>query len=193
MPVQQTNIVWTDLSANHHVACAKGERGCRNCWAADVADRFGRTSEPWTVANVEENLRVYDEDISALLQRREPGWCFFPSSSDPFLPQLPEAAYAEWREAIEANDHLCFQALTKWGPETERELEPLPPNVMLGVTVETPRRLYRLDWLREQQAAVKFVSFEPLIEPIENPDLTGIGWAIVGGESGVDRRRWEPR
>jgi protein gp37 len=57
----------------------------------------------------------------------------------------------------------------------------------LGVSVEGPRYLDRLDRLREIGAGVRFVSFEPLLGPVE-PDLTGIDWVIVGGESGTDRR-----
>ena len=64
--------------------------------------------------------------------------------------------------------------------------------VMLGVSCESERRTYRLDWLREQPAAVKFVSFEPLVECIPDVDLTGIDWAIIGGESGPDYRPMDP-
>lgn len=208
MPVQSTNIAWCDDSANHWVGCAKVSEGCTNCWAAAVADRFDRTPEPWTIDNIDANLRVYEEDIGDLLARRDPGWCFFPSSSDPFLPWLPRDAYRDWRFAIQGNRQHCFQVLTKWGPEVDRSnqgalpgeyipnttIDPLPPNAMLGVTVESPLREYRLDWLREQPAETKFVSFEPLIERIPDPDLSGIDWAIIGGESGPKavRRPMDP-
>lgn len=208
MPVQETGIRWTDDSANHWVGCAKVSEGCANCWAAAVADRFDRTPEPWTVANVDANLRVYEEDIGDLLHRTPAGWCFFPSSSDPFLPWLPRDAYRDWLFALRGNRHICFQVLTKWGPEVDRSrqdarpeeylpqrcLDPLPPNVMLGVTVESALRTYRLDWLREQPASTTFVSFEPLVEPIPDPDLSGIDWAIIGGETGPKdvRREMDP-
>lgn len=57
-----------------------------------------------------------------------------------------------------------------------------PPNVWLGVSVNRQRDVWRIDELRKTDAAVKFVSFEPLYEYI-NPDLHGIDWAIVGGET----------
>lgn len=117
MPVQQTDIAWCDDSANHWVGCAKVSEGCRACWAAAVADRFDRTDAPWTVANVDANLRVYREDISDRLSRRRPAWVFFPSSSDPFLPWLPWHAVDEYLDAIHENPQHCFQVLTKWGPE----------------------------------------------------------------------------
>jgi protein gp37 len=48
--------------------------------------------------------------------------------------------------------------------------------------------LFRIDHLRETPAYIKFISFEPLLEPITDFDLTGIDWVIVGGESGPGAR-----
>lgn len=64
-------------------------------------------------------------------------------------------------------------------------------NVWLGTTVGDRKGLSRLDVLRKIPAAVRFVSFEPLLEDLGTVDLTGIHWAIVGGESGGGRRRCE--
>ena len=57
------------------------------------------------------------------------------------------------------------------------------PNVWLGVTVESPKYLHRIDTLRSVPAAVRFVSFEPLLQDVGDVDLTGIGWVIVGCDS----------
>lgn len=65
--------------------------------------------------------------------------------------------------------------------------DPLP-NVWLGVSVEDAATVTRLDALRDTPAAVRFVSFEPLIGRVGTPNLTGIDWAIVGGESGPHAR-----
>lgn len=62
------------------------------------------------------------------------------------------------------------------------------PNVWLGVSCEDKLRLPRLDILRTIPAAVRFVSFEPLLEDLGEIDLSGIHWAITGGESGNDAR-----
>jgi len=61
-------------------------------------------------------------------------------------------------------------------------------NLWLGVSVEDRKRTSRIDALRETPAAVRFISFEPLLEDLGNLDLTGIGWAILGGESGSRAR-----
>lgn len=71
-------------------------------------------------------------------------------------------------------------------------LAPVPkfplPNVWLGVSVEDRERLNRIDLLRQTPAAVRFVSFEPLLEHLGEIDLRGIDLAIWGGESGPGAR-----
>jgi protein gp37 len=62
------------------------------------------------------------------------------------------------------------------------------PNVWLGTSVENEDYLGRIEILRRVPARVRFVSFEPLLGPIRNPDLRDIHWAIVGGESGEAAR-----
>ncbi|TAL28993.1 MAG: phage Gp37/Gp68 family protein [Phenylobacterium sp.] len=62
------------------------------------------------------------------------------------------------------------------------------PNVWLGVSVESPDYLWRIDELRKVPAAVRFVSFEPLLEDIGSVDVRGIDWAIIGSESGQKAR-----
>ncbi len=65
------------------------------------------------------------------------------------------------------------------------------PNVWLGVSVEDRKNLDRLDVLRATPAAVRFVSFEPLLEDLGTVNLAGIHWVIVGGESGPGHRPME--
>jgi len=72
-----------------------------------------------------------------------------------------------------------------------RERWPLP-NVWLGASVETARYLWRADTLRTVPAAVRFISAEPLLGPLNDLDLTGIGWLITGGESGPGHRPPDP-
>ncbi len=58
----------------------------------------------------------------------------------------------------------------------------------MGVTVENNRYLQRIDDLRNTPDRIKFISFEPLLGPIPNIDLTNIDWVVVGGESGPKAR-----
>jgi protein gp37 len=90
---------------------------------------------------------------------------------------------------VEAERHT-FQILTK---RAERLAElvsqlPWPGNVWMGVSVENRRWAHRVDYLREVPAAVRFVSAEPLLGPLDTLDLTGIHWLIAGGESGPGHR-----
>src|SRR5712671_5790644 len=65
-------------------------------------------------------------------------------------------------------------------------------DVWLGASVEDGRVLHRLDALRRVPGAIRFVSLEPLIGSVAAGDLTGIHWAIVGGESGPRAREMKP-
>jgi len=94
-----------------------------------------------------------------------------------------------WSIMSECPQHT-FQILTK-RPERMRTLAPnlpLLPNVWLGTSVESADYLFRLDELRPTPAAVRFVSFEPLLGSVAAANLRGLHWAIVGGESGPRAR-----
>ena len=83
-----------------------------------------------------------------------------------------------------------YQILTK---RAERMAEyfknrPIPANVWLGVTVECKETKHRIDYLRDLEASVKFLSCEPLLEDLEKLNLHRIDWVIVGGESGPKAR-----
>ena len=62
------------------------------------------------------------------------------------------------------------------------------PNVWLGTSIENAAVKERVDHLRQVPAAIRFISFEPLIGSVGAIDLTDIHWAIVGGESGKSAR-----
>lgn len=62
----------------------------------------------------------------------------------------------------------------------------------MGVTVENANYAFRIDRLKQTHAAIKFISFEPLLGPIPNINLEGIDWVIVGGESGPNARPMQP-
>src|SRR5207253_3120101 len=65
---------------------------------------------------------------------------------------------------------------------------PWPPNVWMGVSVESDRYLFRADDLRVVPAVIRFLSLEPLLGPLPRLNLEGIGWVIAGGESGPGAR-----
>lgn len=65
------------------------------------------------------------------------------------------------------------------------------PNVWLGVSVEDAERKFRIEHLRQTPAAIRFLSLEPLLSDLGDLDLSGIDWAIIGGESGHHARPME--
>jgi protein gp37 len=81
-----------------------------------------------------------------------------------------------------------YQVLTK-RPRRAADLDVTwPPNVWLGVSVESDRYDWRAQTLADTPAAVRFISAEPLLGPLPHLDLSGIGWVIAGGESGPGYR-----
>jgi protein gp37 len=88
-----------------------------------------------------------------------------------------------------ANWHQ-YQILTKRSARL-REVGPellWEPHMWMGVSVESGDYLSRIDDLRTTGAQVKWLSLEPLLGPLPNLDLRGIGWVVVGGESGPGAR-----
>ncbi|HAM58774.1 MAG TPA: hypothetical protein DCQ64_26530, partial [Candidatus Rokubacteria bacterium] len=71
------------------------------------------------------------------------------------------------------------------------------PNVWLGVTVCGPDELWKVDVLRDTPAAVRWLSLEPMLDHVCNPNydfhLTGIDWVVLGGETGPGARPMQPQ
>lgn len=140
-------------------------------------------------------VNVDHNALLAPLQWRTPKRIFVNSMSDLFQENADERFILQvWRIMEHAHWH-SFQILTK---RPERMLHllcksdfPMLNNVWLGTSVENADYLHRIDILRRIPARVRFISFEPLLGPIVDPDLTDIHWAIVGGESGPRARLME--
>jgi len=129
------------------------------------------------------------------LRWKQPKRIFVDSMSDLFHELVGMDFIAEVFAVMADCPQHTFQVLTK---RPERMLEilskpefPTLPNVWLGTSVESEDYLGRIDLLRRVPARVRFISFEPLLGPISNPDLRDIHWAIVGGESGPRARPME--
>jgi protein gp37 len=114
--------------------------------------------------------------------------------SDLFHSDVPADFIASVWRVMEETPRHTYQILTK---RPDRMMEIVPglkklPNVWLGTSVEDRRVLHRIDELRQVPAAIRFISFEPLIGPVASADLRDIHWAIVGGESGPKSRYMDP-
>lgn len=193
----ETQIEWTDATWNPVAGCTIVSAGCTHCYAMEMARRL----EAMGVAKYERLTRksgkraiwngAVREDRNALTipQRwKKPRKIFVNSMSDLFHERVSDAFIADVWRVMGATPWHSYQILTK-RPErmaellTQAEWDVLP-NVWLGTSVEDAEVAHRIDHLRRVPAAIRFISFEPLIGPVGDADLTGIHWAIVGGESG---------
>ncbi len=200
-----SDIEWTEATWNPVAGCAMVSPGCTNCYAMRMAARldamgvkkYASTTRKSGKRSVWTGSVTYDEQsLSAPLDWKKPKRIFVNSMSDLFQEAVSESFIkAVWHVMGNAHWHT-FQVLTK---RPERMLEvltsgmlPVLKNVWLGTSVENRDVIPRIETLSRVPAHVRFVSFEPLLGPILDPDLSGIHWAIVGGESGPGARPMEP-
>jgi protein gp37 len=141
-------------------------------------------------------ISIDENALSAPLNWTRPRLIFVNSMSDLFHEAVSEHVIRQiWKVMGRAKQHT-FQILTK-RPERmakfllENGLDCLP-NVWLGTSVESYSYITRIAHLQEAPAAIRFVSFEPLLAPVGDVDLTDVHWAIVGGESGPGARPMDP-
>ena len=193
---RMTGISWTDATWNPVRGCTKISPGCARCYASTFAERFrGVPGHPYEQGV---DLRLVPEKLEEPLRWKTPRMVFVNSMSDLFHEDVPEEFIERvCRVMVEASRHT-FQVLTK---RSERMRELLrgrlsfaadQPHIWFGVSVENRKHgLPRIDHLRETPAGLRMLSIEPLLEDIGPLDLRGIGWAIVGGESGPKARPFD--
>lgn len=198
---QQSSIEWTDLTWNPVVGCSIASSGCTNCYAMRMAARLeamgmpkyaGLTRKTKRGAIWTDKVRCDEASVDIPFSWKKPRRVFVNSMSDLFHVDVPEDFVARLWDVMRRTPQHQYQILTK-RPERMadvlRRVAPLPLlNVWLGTSVEGPLVRNRIDELRRVPAAIRFISFEPLIAALEKLDLTDIDWAIVGGESGPRAR-----
>jgi protein gp37 len=181
-------IEWTEATWNPVTGCDKVSPGCAHCYAETFAERWrGIEGHPYEQGF---DLRLWPERLTLPLSWKRPRRIFVNSMSDLFHERIPNEFVRQVFETMVIADWHVFQILTK-RPERMVELGqtlPWPDNVWLGVSIENKRWIDRADQLREVPAAVRFISAEPLLGPLDGLDLTHIDWLIAGGESGPVRR-----
>jgi len=140
------------------------------------------------------DLTLHEDLLQLPLRWRRSRRVFVNSMSDLFHEEIPAEFIARvFATMREANWH-SFQVLTKRASRLRELCTHLdwPPNVWQGVSVENNDHTKRVDDLRSVQAAIRFLSIEPLLGPIPELPLDGIDWVIVGGESGPQHRAVDP-
>lgn len=184
----RSNIEWTEATWNPVTGCDKVSPGCAHCYAEAFAERWrGIPGHPYEQGF---DLRIWPQRLDQPQRWKRPRMIFVNSMSDLFHERIPDAFIREVFKSMEEADWHTFQILTK-RPDRLVELAdalPWPSNVWMGVSIENRRFVDRADLLREVPAAVRFISAEPLLGPLEGLDLAGISWLIAGGESGFRSR-----
>lgn len=185
----RSRIEWTEATWNPVTGCDQVSPGCGHCYAKTFAERWrGIAGHPYEQGF---DLRLWPERLDQPPKWKKPRTIFVNSMSDLFHEDIPFDFVERVFEVIVDCEHHTFQVLTK---RQERLAElapdlPWPPNLWMGVSMENRRFVHRADYLRTVPAAVRFISAEPLLGPLEGLDLTGIHWLIAGGESGPRHRR----
>ena len=204
-----TKIEWTDRTWNPWWGCDEIAPECGKhapngasgmCYAAVFASRALHArfrgvaaSGKWTGLILPNSEMVWREPY----KWRKPGTKVFPCSMSDFWH---EGVPLEWLDAaldvIEENQHLIFQILTKRPGNIARRLaalrRSLPENVWLGSTIGHAHSLPLLKALLRIEAALRFLSCEPLLTALPGLKLDGIGWVIGGGQSGFDVALCDP-
>lgn len=189
---RKSKIEWTESTWNPVTGCTKISIGCRNCYAQRMALRLKAAGSRNYINGF--NVTLHDHSLKLPLKWKQPHTIFVNSMSDLFHRDVPFDFISKIFDVMCRAFHHRFQALTKRSHRLLRSSPrlPWPTNVWMGVTVETADYTFRIDHLRQTPAAIKFISFEPLLGPVTNIDLEGIDWVIVGGESGPGARPMRP-
>lgn len=196
-----TAIAWTDHTFNPWWGCERVSPGCQHCYAEAFAKRtghavWGKTSERRMFGDkhwaqpLRWNAAAEAAGTSAKV--------FCASMADVFEDRS-DVDEARWDlfELVARTTHLTWQLLTK-RPQNVASMAPAewfdawPPNVWIGTTVEDQQRAdERIPHLADIPAAVRFLSCEPLLGPvnlINGLRINAVDWLICGGESGAGHR-----
>lgn len=220
-----TKIEWTEESWNPVTGCTKKSYGCRNCYAERMANRlagrFGYSKYfPFSVT-------IHEDKLEKPLHWKKPRRIFVCSMGDLFHENIPFEFIKRVWNIIEQCPQHTFQiltkrpleliAFTKWmAGDDDISIAHWPRNCWLGVSVENQGAAdARIPILLQIPAAVRFVSVEPMLGPVDlkeikYPDgdiVTCVGksghlpppwngatldWVICGGESGPGARPMHP-
>lgn len=194
---ERSGIEWTEVTWNPTTGCDRVSPGCDNCYALTLAKRLKamgsekyqndgdpRTSGPGF------DLTLHQDSLLQPYQWKTPRVVFVNSMSDLFHARVPLDFVRRVFQVMADTPQHTYQVLTKRSLRLRRLAGKLdwPPNVWMGVSVETADQLARVDDLRRVPAAVRFLSCEPLLGPLDGLKLDGIHWVIAGGESGPGHR-----
>lgn len=186
---QRSSIEWTDSTWNPVTGCTKISQGCKNCYAERMANRLqsmgnSRYSKGFS-------LTLHDDLLCIPYKWKKPRLIFVNSMSDLFHEDVSMEFIQKVFKTMNENPRHIFQILTKRSKRLVQLSQEITwsNNIWMGVSIENQSVVERADHLRVIPSQVRFLSCEPLLGPINNLNLNGIDWVIVGGESGPYARK----
>jgi len=186
--MSKSKIEWTESTWNPVSGCDKISRGCENCYAERMAKRL----QAMGTKGYEDGfkLTLHPDSLEKPLKLKKPQVIFVNSMSDIFHKDIEDEYIFKIFEIMNKAHWHTFQVLTKRPERLDDIAHKLKwtDNIWMGVTVEANDYIKRVDYLRNIDAKIKFLSVEPLIDSVDKLDYTNIDWVIVGGESGYGCR-----
>jgi protein gp37 len=200
--MSKTTIEWTDYTFNPWWGCAKVSPGCKNCYAETFDKRVG--GDHWGIGKPRRTMSAaywrgpvkWNADAEKGGVRRR---VFCASMADVFDPEAPEGLLEQLWQLIAETPNLDWLILTKRPERARKWITTAWPNVWLGTSVESQKYAdERIPELMATPAVIRFLSCEPLLEPVDVARILGVRafplvqWVIVGGESGHEARPFDP-
>ena len=184
----QSNIEWTQMTWNPTTGCDKVSAGCKFCYAEVMSRRLKAMGQEKYKNGFK--ITVHPESLLTPYDWKKPKTVFVNSMSDLFHKDIPLSFIKKVFKVMNETPQHTYQVLTKRPELVLKYNHQLnwSPNIWMGTSLEDERVVNRIDYLRDTEAHVKFLSLEPLIGPLNNLNLENIHWAIVGGESGHGAR-----
>ncbi|MFN6338826.1 MAG: DUF5131 family protein [Cyanobacteriota bacterium] len=183
-----STIEWTEATWNPVTGCSKVSAGCLHCYAERMAARLQAMGQN----NYRNGFAVtcHPQMLDLPKRWKKPRLIFVNSMGDLFHEQVPMEFVQQCFAVMSDTPQHTYQLLTKRSERLAELADALAwsGNLWMGVTVESQAEVKRIADLRNVPAAIRFLSIEPLLGPIEELDLSGIHWVIVGGESGPNAR-----
>jgi len=180
--MNRTKIEWCDFSWNPITGCLNG---CPYCYARTIYKRFHRSFKP----------TFHYERLREPFTVKKPSYIFVCSVSEPFGDWIPIRWIRYIIEVINNCKWHTFLFLTKF-PDNAlymlNKIGKIPRNLWIGATITRPKDYWRLDYLKEIPARIRFVSIEPILEDCTDIPLDGINWIIVGAETGNRKNKVKP-
>ena len=181
-----SKIEWTEKTWNPVTGCIKISDGCKNCYAERMAKRLKAMGNKKYSTGFFPVSHPSEKYICEPFHWKKPCMVFVCSMSDLFQTGVSDDFINEVLFVAKYNSRHTFQFLTKRSGSL-LDFNLYYSNFWIGVSVENQKNIRRIEHLKMSSANLKFISFEPLLGPVD-ADLTGIDWVIVGGESGPGAR-----